>query len=293
MPAKFRLRAFFIQENLKSRSREGLTWIIVWGSLYCFIVERVYCHKTGWKKGGVVQNITVRPEDRVVEEFGRVPLFSDLPKQELVDIRQAALIKSCRRNRFLVVEGDFTEHLYIVLAGKVKASILSPANGRETLLAIYSTGDFFGEVSLMDGGASPVNFSVMEDCRLALISRDVFTRLIANDNGILRRILQVYCSQFRNSWEKIRELTCDKVENRLQNALLRLARKHGIQDSRGIIINLKISHRELAEMIGATRESVSRRLSQLKKSGVLNQERYRLVILKPKDLASANRLCAA
>jgi CRP/FNR family transcriptional regulator len=84
----------------------------------------------------------------------------------------------------------------------------------------------------------------------------------------------------------VQELSYSTADDRIKAGILQLSRKHGVQDARGIIIDLKITHQELAELVGTSRETVTRTLARLQKRGILNLENRRIILLKPKDLMS-------
>jgi CRP/FNR family transcriptional regulator len=85
-------------------------------------------------------------------------------------------------------------------------------------------------------------------------------------------------------WSQVQDLSYRTADDRIRAGILQLSRKHGVQDARGIIINLKITHQELAELVGTSRETVTRTLARLQKKGVLQLDNRRIILLKPKDL---------
>ncbi len=213
----------------------------------------------------------------------RVPLFATLSDAEFSSLESVFIIRCFRRNQVIFLEEETGKYMYIVLAGKVKVTKTTP-DGKETVLAIQQPGDFFGEMSLLDGKTTPATVSAMEDCRIAMLSGEDFHRHLMRNEKVVQQIIQVLCSRLRQVWGRIQTLSYSTADARIRGTLLQLSRRHGVPDNRGIIIDLKITHQELAGMVGTSRETVSRTLSQLQRDGVLQVEGRRIVILNPKAL---------
>jgi len=213
----------------------------------------------------------------------RVPLFSTLSDAEFTSIEHIFIVRSYRKNQVIFLEEETGTYMYIVLAGKLKIT-KSTSGGKESILAIHRVGDFFGEMALLDGKTSPATVSAMEDCRIASISKADFYSLLMSNDKVVRQIIQVLCARLRQVWAQVQALSYSSAEARIRGGILELARKHGVPDSRGIIIDLKITHQEMAELVGTSRETVTRTLARLRDEGILQFEGRRMVLLEPKAL---------
>jgi len=222
-----------------------------------------------------------------IDLIRRVPLFATLSEDEFKRLEHIFQVKTYRKNQIIFLEEETGNYMYIVLAGKVKVT-KSTAGGKETILAIHQPGDFFGEMALLDGRTSPATVSAMEDCRIATIYNADFQRLLMGNEKVVRQIIQVLCTRLRQVWSQVQDLSYSTADDRIRAGILQLSRKHGVQDARGIIIDLKITHQELAELVGTSRETVTRTLARLQKQGILQLDQRRIVLLRPKDLMSAN-----
>jgi len=214
----------------------------------------------------------------------RVPLFAGLSDEEFRELETIFQPRAYRKNQVIFVEEETGEYMYVVIAGKVKASKTS-ATGKETILAIHQPGDFFGEMSLLDGKTSPATVSAMEDCKIAIISRADFQRLLMRNERVVSQIIQVLCSRLRSVWNQVQSLSYSNADSRIRAGVLQLARRHGINDARGILINLKITHDELAKMVGTSRETVTRTLTDLQKQGIIKMADRRIIVCDAKKLA--------
>jgi CRP-like cAMP-binding protein len=220
-----------------------------------------------------------------IDLIRRVPLFATLSDEEFKNLEPIFQVKNYRKNQVIFLEEETGNYMYVVLAGKVKVT-KTTSSGKETILAIHQTGDFFGEMALLDGKTSPATVSAMEDCRIAAIHHSDFQRQLMCNEKVVRQIIQVLCSRLRQVWAQIQELSYSTADDRIKAGILQLSRKHGVQDARGIIIDLKITHQELAELVGTSRETVTRTLARLQKKGILDLESRRIILLKPKELMS-------
>jgi CRP/FNR family cyclic AMP-dependent transcriptional regulator len=213
----------------------------------------------------------------------RVPLFATLTDAEFGSIEQIFVIRSYRKNQVIFLEEETGNYMYIVLAGKVKVT-KSTLGGKDSILAIHQMGDFFGEMALLDGKTSPATVSAMEDCRIASISSADFHRYLMHNEKVIKQIVQVLCGRLRHVWGQIQALTYSNAESRIRAGLLQLANRHGVRDARGIIINLKITHQEVAEMVGTSRETVTRTLARLQKDKIIEIDHRRMILLNPQAL---------
>jgi CRP/FNR family transcriptional regulator len=217
----------------------------------------------------------------------RIPLFATLSEDEFKSLKDIFQVKAYRKNQVIFLEEETGNYMYIILSGKVKVT-KSTAAGKETILAIHQAGDFFGEMALLDGKTSPATVSAMEDSKVATIYHHDFQRLLMANEKVVRQIIRVLCSRLRQVWAQVQNLSYGTADDRIRAGILQLSRKHGVQDARGIIINLKITHQELAELVGTSRETVTRTLARLKKKGILQLENRRIIVLKPRELMAVS-----
>jgi len=218
-----------------------------------------------------------------IDLIRRVPLFATLTDAEFSNLSHIFIVRSYRKNQVIFLEEETGNYMYIVLAGKVKVTKSTPG-GKDSILAIHQTGDFFGEMALLDGKTSPATVAAMEDCRIASISSIDFHRYLMQSDKVIKQIIQVLCSRLRQVWGQVQALTYSNAESRIRSGLLQMARRHGVRDARGIIINLKITHQEIAEMVGTSRETVTRTLARLQKDAIIEIDHRRIVLLNPKAL---------
>jgi CRP/FNR family cyclic AMP-dependent transcriptional regulator len=174
--------------------------------------------------------------------------------------------------------------MYLVLSGKVKVAKSGPG-GKETILAIHRAGDFFGEMSLLDGKTAPATVSAMEDAKIISVSGADFHKYLLHNEKVMLQIINVLCARLRQVWQT-QSMSSSTAEARIRMGIYQLAKRHGIRDSRGVIIDLRITHQELAEMVGTSRETVTRVLALLQKQGILEINQRRMTLLDAHALLS-------
>ncbi|MFQ5739755.1 MAG: Crp/Fnr family transcriptional regulator [Acidobacteriota bacterium] len=212
----------------------------------------------------------------------KVALFEELTEEELQLVANLFRERHYKRNDIVFFEEDTGNYMYIVKAGRVKVSRWLP-NGKEMILAFREPGEYFGEMSLLDGGTSPATVTAVVPSVVAFTTRRDFRKLLDNKE-INRALLKMLCARCREAWSQIEVLTFHNADARIRTALYQLCQKKGVQTTRGVRINLQLTHNELAAMTGIARESATRVLSNLQNEGALTVEARQFLIADPEKL---------
>ena len=191
-----------------------------------------------------------------------VPLFSSLNDEELEAVNSLSFVRKYPKNNIIIVENEQGDTLYIILKGKVKVTKYSK-NGEEIILSVLNKDDFFGDMSLLDGKPRSATVISLEDSELILLKRKDFEYTIEKHPRIALKLLRELTSRLRKADEFIGNLVFLNVTGRIAGLLLELADEHGQKTPEGILIKSRPKHQELANMIGTTRETVTRVLKQL------------------------------
>jgi CRP/FNR family transcriptional regulator, cyclic AMP receptor protein len=217
-----------------------------------------------------------------VEMIRKVPLFSTLTDGEFSQLEHIFVTRAYRKGQIIFLEEETGNYMYLVLAGKVKVS-KSGTGGKETILAIHRTGDFFGEMSLLDGKTAPATVSAMEDSKIISLSGADFHKYLLHNEKVMLQIIHVLCARLRQVWQT-QSLSSSTADARIRMGIYQLAKRHGIRDAHGTIIDLKITHQELAEMVGTSRETVTRVLAHLREQGIIEINQRRMTLINPEAL---------
>lgn len=221
---------------------------------------------------------TATPKRRNDQILNSIPFFSALSGDELLELESHIRRKHISRNEVVLFEEDTANYMYIVYSGKVRVVKIN-VDGREQILAIHKKRDFFGEMSLLDGKTSPATVIAMEDSEIGLLEKDDFDRFIENNGNMRRHIIDMLCSQLREAWMMIRIMSFDNAEKRIIAVLDRLQDLYGVADNRGRIINVKLTHQQIASYASVTRETVTRTLNQMKSEGVIEVLEGKTILL--------------
>lgn len=201
--------------------------------------------------------------------FNMIELFASLTDEELNSINNLLAVKKFKKNEVILHEEDTNKFMYIILSGSVRVVQITD-DGKEILLAIHQAGEFFGEMSFIDGKTSPATIVAADDCVINIISRDEFYSTIYTHKKVLYNLLLILCSRLRESWEKIQLLNLKNASERLKILFYMLSNRYGEKTSKGITLKIKLTHQDMAEMTGMARETVTRVLDKWNKEGEIN-----------------------
>lgn len=204
-----------------------------------------------------------------------IPLLSSLKPRHHDLLTAQVKQKNYAKNSIIIAEGEESDSLYIVNDGQVKIFI-SDADGKEMQLQILGPGDYFGELALID--RKPRSASAMATCRsqLSVITSEDFMQCLTDNNEMALIMLQVLTKRLRDATELQRRLALMDVYGRLKATLLSAAR----DDGGDLKLEPKPTQQTMANSIGASREMVSRILSDLKTRGYIDIKKYSIIIKK-------------
>jgi CRP/FNR family transcriptional regulator, cyclic AMP receptor protein len=227
----------------------------------------------------VVRSNNKLPEDRA-KLLKRIRLFNTLTDKELYDISPKVMMKEYKKNHIILREQDTNSFMYIIVQGKVKIYQVTDG-GKEMILSVHSSGEFFGEMSLIDGKTDPATVAAIEPSLIAVISRIEFYELLHSQKKILENLLELLCTRLRESWKKIQMMNFNDASQRIKMLLLMLAEDYGEKTDEGITLRIKLIHQNLADMAGLTRETVTRVLDKWKNSGEIKITKEKYIHLNP------------
>lgn len=210
----------------------------------------------------------------------RVPLFADLSEADLARFGDVTREREYPKNSIILFEDDPGDALYIVSAGQVKV-VLIGEDGREVILSVLGDGDFFGEMSLIDDEPRSAHVIAMRDSQLLVLRRDDFQSQLERHPKVALQLLRVLVQRLRRADEKIGGLVLLDVNGRVAQLLLDLAEESG-----GPKITRKLTHHTIAQMIGSSRETVSRAMRELVERGLIDVSR-REITIKDRDALGA------
>ena len=206
---------------------------------------------------------------KILEE---IALFEGLQEPELQTIFSRMTTRGFPKNAIVVNEGDQTDSLYIILSGRVKV-FSSDEEGKEVLLNTLDPYDYFGELALIDEQPRSASVMTVESSKLSIISKDDFMQFLTTYPRISINMLKSLVHRMRLETENIKSLALMDVYGRVAKTLLNLA-----SEEDGRLVTDRITYKEIASMVGASREMVGRILKDLRTGGYISVEGGRIVI---------------
>lgn len=219
----------------------------------------------------------VHDEKRALWYLKKIPLLADLANETLVRLAETVQLLEVRRRQVVYLPGDPGQTVYFVNGGRVKISKVT-RDGKELTLAYRGPGEVFGELSLVDGGPREEMAEAVENALITEVERGEFERLLQKEVAVSYRLTKILSQRRREIENKIENLVFKDVNAKLAQLLLRLGNEYGVDDSRGTLVALKITHQEMANLIGSTRETVSLTLSQFKRKGLIQSDGRKVIV---------------
>lgn len=218
-------------------------------------------------------------------ELNRFSIFSTLSSSDLKEITPYVASVSFKKREVIFSEGDPSEWFYLVVDGKVKITKLSQ-DGKEIILEIIPSFDFFGGLAVLRGFPYPANAIAMEDTKLLRISRSNILRILDRFPNLMYCMALQLGERMKGSHETLKNIALERVESRIASLLLKLSDKAGSKAEDGIVIDIKLTKQDIAEMVGTTVETSIRTMSKLKKMNVVAEREGRIVISNLEKLRS-------
>jgi CRP/FNR family cyclic AMP-dependent transcriptional regulator len=202
-----------------------------------------------------------------------LPIFEALGEDRLAPIARLSSMRSVQRNNVIVHAGDQTDNVYIVLVGSLKV-LISDEQGREAILSMLNPGDLFGEMGVIDDHPRSATVMAVEPCELVVISKSDFKRFLAENFDISLNIMRSLVRRLRNADRKIESLALMDVYGRVARVLLDMAE----EENGAMVVKKKVSKQDIAKMIGASREMVSRVMRDLQDQQLITESAGRILL---------------
>ena len=204
-----------------------------------------------------------------IEALRAIPLFHTLGDRALQEIADLLIDRKFPKNATIFEEGVGGDYMYVIQEGQVKVTKMSE-DGREKILEILGPGDFFGEMALLDREPRSASVKTTLHCVLLALSRKDFVALLRRNPDIAMELIRVLSRRLREADEQIRGLLFERVEGRTRRVLRRLA-SDPVPGQPGLRATPTLTHQQLADLVGTSRETITRVLKDLRDEGWLVQ----------------------
>jgi CRP-like cAMP-binding protein len=207
------------------------------------------------------------------------PFFRNLAAPVIERLVAHAVTRRVKKGTVLFRKDDAGSTLYAVCEGAIRISVPSQ-QGQDAIFNIVSRGEIFGEIALLDGGKRTADAIAIEDSELMLIERREFVPVLRSHPEVAINVIEILCSRLRRTSEQVEDIVFLDLPGRLAKALLQLQRRGGSRPTEAI----RVTQRELSQMIGVSRESVNKQLRSWERRKWLKIERGGVRILAPAAL---------
>ncbi len=211
----------------------------------------------------------------VIDSLRAIPLFGRVSEVDLEELAQHLIERRFPKNATVVEEGLPGDYMYVIREGRAKVTKASE-DGREKIMNFLEAGAFFGDMALLGDETRSASVKTLEASVLLALSRRDFIDLLRQSPDLSLAVIEELANRLRETNEQARSLSFQGVEERTRNLFDRIARDEGAAPGQRITPSL--THQQIADMVGTSRETVTRAIKQLKGSGWLSQEGKRYVI---------------
>lgn len=220
--------------------------------------------------------------------LSRVPLFQGLNEQQFALLSSRIQKISLRRGEVLFVEGDEGDRLYIITEGKIKLGH-SSEDGRESLLAILGPGEMIGELTLFDPGKRSTTATAVSPASMLCLDHSDLVQILDTNPEVAKHLLRALAQRLRRTNESLSDLVFSDVPGRVAKALLDLAERFGTPSDDGTHVPHDLTQEELAQLVGASRETVNKSLADFVSRGWIRLEGRAVALLDVDRLARRAR----
>ncbi|MCG6551869.1 MAG: Crp/Fnr family transcriptional regulator [Candidatus Magnetominusculus sp. LBB02] len=209
-----------------------------------------------------------KKEKMLVGVLRQSPVFSHLSEDELQNVIGRVHIREYKKNDTFMNEGDSNNFMYLIVHGRVKITLVN-ADGKEMILAIRQSSDYFGEMSLIDGRKNSATVCAMEKTVIAVIFKEDFYQMLNTQPKVLLGMMRELCLRLREANEIIERLSYNKAPQKLGLLFKNYINRYGSEQDASTVLSIKLTHQELADMSGLVRETVTSTINQWKGEGYL------------------------
>lgn len=194
----------------------------------------------------------------------KVALFAGLEAQDLEELSSKMIVRMFPKSSVIINEGDESQSLFIIESGKVKV-FLSDEDGREIVLNTHGPSEYFGEVSLLDSEPRSASVATLEESKIGMISKGDFESCLCREPRLALQVIKGLIWRLRNSTESVRSLALMDVYGRVARLLIKIS-----EEDKGVLtVTERLTHQDIADRVGSSREMISRIFKDLKQGGYI------------------------
>jgi CRP/FNR family transcriptional regulator, cyclic AMP receptor protein len=223
-------------------------------------------------------------QDQIKKVLSKFMLFRDLSEQEIDKIVQISLSRTWKKNSYIFLQGEPLDNVYFVDEGKVKI-YKSDINGREQIVSILKKGEMFPHVGFFRKGSYPANAEVLEKATIVVVPIAKFENVLIENPELCIKVFHILGEKIVDLQNRLEEQILNNTYEQIVKLLVRLGEEHGTKNEDGTLtLKNEFTNKDLANMIGTTRETVSRTLTKMKKEELIEMDEDGNMIIDPEAL---------
>lgn len=223
-------------------------------------------------------------QDQIKKVLSSFTLFRDLNEQEIDKIVEISLSRTWKKNSYIFLQGEPLDNVYFIDEGKLKI-YKSDVNGREQIVSILKKGEMFPHVGFFRKGSYPANAEVLEKATLVVVPIAKFENVLIENPELCIKVFNVLGEKIVDLQNRLEEQILNNTYEQIIKLLIRLGEKHGTNNDDGTVtLKNEFTNKDLANMIGTTRETVSRTLTKMKKEELIEIDDDGNMIIDPEKL---------
>lgn len=232
--------------------------------------------------GRRAHNLTV--EDRAAM-LSQLEFGSRLSKPMIARIAGSSTVVEARRRRFIYRAGEQADSLYAIVKGRIKLCRIETHTEREAVIDILPQGSLFGDSALYSTAGRRENCAVAyETCTLLKVPAEEFKAALDEDRALHDYTLRLIGQRLERAEQRLADFALNAIPARLDRLLADFSHRYGVRESEGVLIDIPLPHREIASIVGSTRESVTVRLNAMRREGTIEFVNRRILVKRPEGL---------
>jgi CRP-like cAMP-binding protein len=231
------------------------------------------------------QDLTAADRATIIRQLG---FGFSLRDETVAQFAECSLVLDVRRRRFVYRAGEQADALYAIVRGRIKLCRIEPKTDREAVIDILPEGSLFGESALYSTAGRRENCAVAyETCTLLKIPADKFKPGMAEEPQLHDYTFRLIGNRLEHAEQRLADFALNAIPARLDRLLADFSNRYGVREQAGVLIDIPLPHREIASIVGSTRESVTVRLNAMRREGTIDFVNRRILVKRPEGLLPA------
>ncbi len=212
-----------------------------------------------------------------------IRLFDGISPSEMQEMEKITRMEEVKKRQPLYLPGDPSSNVYLLKKGRVKIANTAP-NGKEVTFDILEPGEVFGELDVLEDAPRSTSAETLDDAVICVIPRKDFDQYLAMHPTVMFKLTKLIGLRLKKIQSRVEDLVFRDVPARLAHLLSELGKTEGVADKQGIRLKVKLTHQEMANLIGCSRETVSTTMGQFRDQGFIQMDGRTITVLKPDGL---------